>query len=62
MSKVVSFFPYKNNRNILCVSCKKSPANKNSSVKRARQNRLMLVSNFYLCGNKESEVDLKSRS
>ena len=28
-----------------CVSCKKNTANKNSSVRRTKQNRLMLVSN-----------------
>ena len=29
-----------------CISCKKYPANKNSSVKRTKQTRLMQVPNF----------------
>ena len=28
-----------------CASCKKYPANKNSSVRKTKQNRLMLLSN-----------------
>ena len=37
-----------------CVSCKKNIANKNSSVKRTKQNRSMLVSNCAFCGKKNS--------
>ena len=32
-----------------CVSCKK---NKNSSVRKTKQNRLMLLSNSAVCGKK----------
>ena len=34
-----------------CVSCKKNIKNKNSGVRRIKQKRLMLVSNFCTCGN-----------
>ena len=33
-----------------CISCKKNTGNINSSVRRTRQNRLMLVSNCAFCG------------
>ena len=36
-----------------CVSCMKNNANKNSSVRRTKQNRLMLVSNCAICGKKK---------
>ena len=29
-----------------CVSCKKYPPNENSSVRKTKQNRLMLLSNY----------------
>ena len=35
-----------------CVSCKKNTVNKNSSVRRTKQNRLMVVSNCAVCGKK----------
>ena len=35
-----------------CVSCKKNTANKKFSVKRTKQNRLMLVSDFTICSKK----------
>ena len=35
-------------------TCKKNTGNKNSSVKRTKQNRLMLVSNCAACGKKKS--------
>ena len=35
-----------------CVSCKKYTANENSSVRRTKQNRLMLLSNRAICGKK----------
>ena len=34
-----------------CVSCK--TANKNSSTKKTKQNRLMLLSNCAICGKKK---------
>ena len=33
-----------------CVSCKKYTANKNSSVRKTKQNKLMLLSNCSVCG------------
>ena len=36
------------------VSCKKSTANKNSSVRKTKQKRLMLLSNCAVCGKKAS--------
>ena len=44
-----------------CVSCKQYTANENSSVKKAKQNRLMLLSNYYICGNKKSTF-IKNKS
>ena len=35
-----------------CVSCKKNIANDNSSVRRTKQNRLMLSSNFAVSSKK----------
>ena len=35
-----------------CISCKKNTANKNYSVRRTEQNRLILVSNCAVCGKK----------
>ena len=37
-----------------CFSCKKYTANENSSVRKTKQNRLMLLSNCAVCGNKKS--------
>ena len=37
-----------------CVSCKKDTKNKNSSVRKTKQNRLMLLSNCAICGKKKS--------
>ena len=37
-----------------CVSCKKYIANNNSSVKKVKQNTLMLLSNCAVCGKKQS--------
>ena len=39
-----------------CVSCKKNTENKNSSVTKTKQNRLMLLSNCAVCGKKKSTV------
>ena len=36
-----------------CVNCKKNTANKHSSVRKTRQNTLMLVSSCAGCGNKK---------
>ena len=36
------------------VSCEKHTANKNSSVRKTNQNRLMLLSNCAICGKKKS--------
>ena len=36
-----------------CVSCKKSTSNENSSVRKTKQYRLMLVSNCTVCGKKK---------
>ena len=38
-----------------CVSCKKNITNENSSVRRIKQNRLMLVSNCGACGKKKKK-------
>ena len=36
-----------------CVGCKKSTANKNYSIRRTKENRLMLVSNCAVCDRKK---------
>ena len=37
-----------------CASCKKYTANKNSSVRKTKQNRLTLLSNCAICGKRKS--------
>ena len=37
-----------------CLRCKKNTANENSSVRKTKQNRLILFSNCAVCGNKKS--------
>ena len=37
-----------------CVSCKKHTVNENSNVRKAKQNRLMFLSNCTACGKKKS--------
>ena len=37
-----------------CLSCKKNTEKKNSSVRKTKQNRLMLLSNCAFCGKKKS--------
>ena len=37
-----------------CVSCKKNTENKDSSVRKTKQNRLMFLSNYAVCGKKKS--------
>ena len=47
-----------------CVSCKKNITNENSSVRRIKQNRLMLLSNCGTCGQKKkrkSSLKIKKR-
>ena len=39
-----------------CVSCKKNSVNKHSSVRRTKQNKLMLASNCAVCGKKNSRL------
>ena len=41
-----------------CVSCKKNTANKNSTVRKTKQKRLMLLSNCAVSG-KKSKGSLK---
>ena len=36
-----------------CASCRQHTANKNSSVKKTKQNKLMLLSNCVICGKKK---------
>ena len=36
-----------------CVSCKKYTENQNSNVRKTKQNRLILLSNFAACGKKK---------
>ena len=43
-----------NNNEAYCESCKKYTANENSSVKKTKQDRLMLLSNCAVCGKKNS--------
>ena len=45
-----------------CVSCKKSNANKNSSVRKTKQNRLMLLSNCACVKKKPRFVRTKSKT
>ena len=37
-----------------CVSCEKYTAHKNSSVRKTKQSRLMLLLNFAVCGKKKT--------
>ena len=36
-----------------CVSCNKNTANENSSDRKTKQNKLMLLSNCAVCGKKK---------
>ena len=38
-----------------CVSCKRNTANKNSSIRKTKQNGLMLVWNCAICDKKKSK-------
>ena len=44
-----------------CVSCKKNTANENSSARKTKQNRLILLSNCAVCG-KENRLSLKIKN
>ena len=37
-----------------CVSCKKFTVNENLNVKKTKQNRLMLILSWAVCGKKKS--------
>ena len=37
-----------------CISCKKNTENENSSVRKTKQNRSMLLSNCAVCSEKKS--------
>ena len=37
-----------------CVNCKKNISTQNVSVRRTKQNRLILLSNCVICGKKQS--------
>ena len=39
-----------------CVICKRNTAKKNSSVRRTKQNILMLVPNYPFCGYKKTSL------
>ena len=43
-----------------CVSCKKYTKNENSNVGKTKQNRLMLLSNYAVCG-KEKWTFIKNK-
>ena len=40
-----------------CVSFRKNTVNKNSNVRRTKQDRLMLISNRAICGKKKSRLN-----
>ena len=42
-----------------CVSCKKYAANKNSIIRKTKQNRLMLLSKCAVRGKKKNQLLLK---
>ena len=44
-----------------CVSCKKNTVNKNSSVRKTKQSRLVLLSNSDVCDKKETLEINKSK-
>ena len=61
INAVNSFIPlhqiillYIKTMDIYCVSCKENIVNKNSRVRRTKQNRLMVVSNFAVYGKRKS--------
>ena len=46
---------------LVCISCKKYTANENSNVRKTKQNRLMLLSNYALC-DKKKQLLLKNKN
>ena len=42
------------------VSCEKKTSNENSSVRKTKQNRLMLLSKCAVCGKKKSLLKVKN--
>ena len=36
-----------------CICCKRNTAIENSSVKKTKENKLMVLSNYVICGKKE---------
>ena len=44
----------KQNMGTYCFNCKKYTANENSSARKTKQNRLMLLSNYAICGKKNT--------
>ena len=44
-----------------CGCCKRNAENKNSSVKKTKQNKLALTSNCALCGKKKSKFIKKQK-
>ena len=51
--EIKNFVEYIETMENYCVSCKKNTANENSSVRKTKQNRLMLLSNCAVCGKKK---------
>ena len=45
-----------------CITCKKNTANENSSVKKTKQYRLMILSNCAVCGIKKLTFVKKKRT
>ena len=45
-----------------CVSCRKYNSNQNSSVRKTKQNRLMLLSNCAICDKKKNQLLLKIKN
>ena len=39
-----------------CVSCKKNTADENSTIRKTKWNRLMILSSYAICGKKKSTV------
>ena len=50
----VEYINYIKTMETYCVTCKNYTANENPSVKKAKQNRLMLLSNCAVCVKKKS--------
>ena len=51
---------YKVTMETYCVSSKKYTGNENSNVRKTKQNRLMLLSNYSICGKKKS-ISIKNK-